>query len=163
MSLKRWLEDGNDCSKCSACLDTSCETQDGTEYDAECLARKEFAEPCRMPLFLRWVLGRRGRYLKNHEFDGYCEYVEQADAANDCVTESLHKILKGYVIAWKDAAGNLHEANTEMIILHHAYEIRDAYEKFLKKNIRPLSEQVWQRAKRQALRPFRFLKSFICK
>lgn len=161
--FREWICNGNDCERCPAALDTTTSNENGTEYDFECLAGNDpWDKRCRKPWIIRWILARRGRYCRNHEYDNFGAFWEKQEAAKDALEKALREhIFKDHVLAWKGCDGSLHEEDTEWIIIQDTYKVMCDYEDYKRSVEEPLYIQVMNRIKEAALRPIMFIWSFI--
>ena len=166
--IRDWYYDGNQCEKCPAAQDTTTRNENGTEYDFCCLARHDEMKACRIPRFIRKILARRGRYLMDHEYDGYLEFTVEHERAQEVMEKAImDHVFRNYgydyIACWRDMEGTLHEVSTENLIHDGAWDVMDDYDTYQRATAIPLSRQVLDSARNAINRPFKYIWSFIGK
>lgn len=162
-----WIQEGNSCGSCPAYEDMTTSNENGTEYDYACYAGHDDS-PCRLPRMYRWLMGRRGRYYRNHQYDGFGKFAEENEASNEAFFKSLmdnifqeRYVKERYVMCFKRDNGTLHEMNTAEYIRDKAAMARYDYDDYMREHQKPLWVHVRAVLIRKIMRPWRFLWSFI--
>ena len=159
--IKKWICEGNDCSRCTACWDEVSDTENGREYDCGCYIKgSAFDEkPCRIPFLIRLILCRRGKYLNNH-----LEFMENEDAGQDIIRAELEKQING-VICWKGSDGTFHEYDQDYHLKEITWRVKSEYDDFIRKQnpIKPIRKKWAELIKETICIPVEFVKSFIFK
>lgn len=159
-----WITDGNDCAHCPASWEEASYTDCGTEYDGGCyIFGDEWPEPCRLPLpkFVRAFLSRRQRYLRDHEYDGYAEFIEKLEAGDNVIRDAIEEQLANRFICWKDDTGAFREANKDSILFEITWRSRTAYDKFLQPARLTIRKRWAELIRETIMRPVGFIISYV--
>ena len=150
MKIKEWICNGNDCSKCKYCWEAKT-SYEYDEWDCGCYIKGEDFDDkaCYLINPFKWIIGtlakRKENYYMAHQYDGYFEFIDDLRRKDDKLCELfMDKVIKDYVICWKDKDNVLHECNTDAVIKYNVWEVRTEYDEFAYPKIHKKLNAEWK-------------------